>query len=234
MEDSSKLFVFEKKEVLLIFIFICLIAITAFTLGVRFGKQLSLKEDGYSKKHTSALSLQSDVEEQANKLVETKDESSFSDSINDKISTGQESVVKEDKVKLKDLEKKFEDVSKQDKAENIDPQDVTMPLPSDIAGINADIKPTVKDKEVELKRDLSGKYTIQLASKQNQEQAIEFAEPFDAAGYDVIINEVEIPTKGTWYRVSIGAFATKDEARNYMRLEQDLFQGKDYIIKQFD
>ena len=69
MEDNSKLFVFEKKEVVLIFVFIVVIAVTAFTLGVRIGKRLSLKEDGYTKTDVQSIDLKSVDEEYVEAVI---------------------------------------------------------------------------------------------------------------------------------------------------------------------
>ena len=62
MEENNKLFVFEKKEVILIFLFIILIAVISFTLGVRTGKQLSLKHDGYTESDVKNINLKSVVQ----------------------------------------------------------------------------------------------------------------------------------------------------------------------------
>lgn len=46
MESNTKLYVFAKKEVALIFIFMILIAITSFVMGVKIGKSYSLELAG--------------------------------------------------------------------------------------------------------------------------------------------------------------------------------------------
>ena len=46
-----------------------------------------------------------------------------------------------------------------------------------------------------------------------------------------MIREVDIPSKGTWFRVSLGTFDTSGEAEKYIKQEESLFQGEDYIIR---
>ena len=217
MEDSNKLFVFEKKEVLLIFVFVVLIAVTAFTLGVRVGKGLVAKDELTPQKPVKAMELKSEAEEDADRLSELNN-----DKMNNSEVLGTDS--EDSSLRLNDLDEKFKEVADGEETSLEDTQmdDVTMPSMD-----------TNASEPKEEKRDLSGKYTIQLVSRKSPDAAAEFAEPFRAAGYDVIVNEVEIEGKGTWYRVSIGAFNTKIEAEEYMQSENDLFQGKDYIIKQF-
>ena len=218
MEDSNKLFVFEKKEVLLIFVFVVLIAVTAFTLGVRVGKGLVTKDEVIPTQPVKAMELKSEAEEDADRLSELNNDKMNNSEV---LGTGSE----DSSLRLNDLDEKFKEVADGDETSVEDTQmdDVAMPSLDDTS--------TVEPKSP--KRDLSAKYTIQLVSRKSPDAAAEFAEPFRAAGYDVIVNEVEIEGKGTWYRVSIGAFNTKIEAEEYMQSENDLFQGKDYIIKQF-
>jgi cell division protein FtsN len=77
---------------------------------------------------------------------------------------------------------------------------------------------------------MDGKYTIQLGSYPSVEEAKSFAEGFTVRGYSPIINETTIEGKGTWYRVSLGLFGTVEEAKTYIKNEQSLFSGQDYVI----
>jgi cell division protein FtsN len=77
---------------------------------------------------------------------------------------------------------------------------------------------------------MAGKYTIQLGSYNTIEEAKQFAEGFTVRGYNPIINEVKIEGKGTWFRVSLGAFDTVEAAKKYIREEKSLFAGQDHVI----
>jgi cell division protein FtsN len=79
---------------------------------------------------------------------------------------------------------------------------------------------------------MAGKFTIQLGSYSDIEEAKQFAEGFTVRGYSPIINEVKIDGKGTWYRVSLGLFNTVEEARSYIKEEQSLFQGQEHVISE--
>ena len=228
MEDNNKLFVFEKKEVMLIFVFIVLIAIISFTLGVRTGKQLSLKQDEYTSEDIQNINLKSVEEESVEDLVKGKESSGFEKSLEEKgeHSPGQKNSVdvmedrlKEEMAKLAKekvpfvpvLEKDLEESDSAVESESNTHNEIDLPAPA--------------------QKDYSGKYTIQLFSHQSQESAQEFADAFIIKGYDVVINEVIIPGKGKWYRVGIGAFATVNQAEDYLLKEKDLFQSHQYIIQ---
>ncbi len=214
MEDN-KLFVFEKKEVLLIFLFIILIAVISFTLGVRTGKQLSLKNDQYTNEDVARIDLKSDREENIEKVISDKESNSFEDSMNEP----SKDEIMEDRLKAE-----MEKLAKEDvKVEQAPVQQM-------------DDNPAVvkkNDKSIDDgTNELAGKYTIQLFSNQSREVAQDFADGFISKGYDMIINEV-ILESGKWYRVSIGVFENVNAAKDYLEKQKSLFQNKKYIITQF-
>ncbi|MEE2671805.1 MAG: SPOR domain-containing protein [Bdellovibrionota bacterium] len=209
MEDQNKLFVFERKEVVLIFIFIILIAVISFTLGVRTGKSLSLKTDGYTKKDVEMIELKSETEEKVEDVAPMEAQGGESGSPIDQQTIEQ---------RIKDEMKKLaeEDVS--------------------ASNTNSPAEPVMDESSVndtvEVNNPYAGKFTVQLASHKTQESAQEFADAFIIKGYDVIINEANIPGKGKWYRVSLGLFDTRQEALNYISKEKSLFQDREYTINQ--
>ncbi len=224
MEDNNKLFVFEKKEILLIFLFVILIAIISFTLGVRTGKSLSLKSDQFSSSDINQIDLKSVDEEYVDTVVP---------------STGK-TILNESAAKVDDqgaMESRLKEEMEKLATQDIDLEE----LVQDQSGVDVKIEKKEIDKSTELPdsrsvsegRDFSGKYTIQLFAHQSQEVSQDFADGFLVKGYDVIINEASIPGKGKWYRVSIGVFSSQNEAKDYLDKEKNLFQSQDYVIKQF-
>jgi cell division septation protein DedD len=62
-----------------------------------------------------------------------------------------------------------------------------------------------------------GKITIQLGSYNEAAQAEERVAAVKSAGFEARVVEVEIPKRGTWYRVQSGRFGTRDDAERYGR-----------------
>ena len=209
-DNNSKLFVFDKNEVFLIFVFVILIALISFVLGLRMGKQLSLKGDGYNQEDTMKIELKSVEEESIEDTLKDTD-------ISKPVELDTEARLRAEMEKLAN--------------ERIDiNQNLNDTESSNENNTSASIESTedvYTDSEA-----YTGKYTVQLYAHQNKEMAQNFADVFILKGYDVIINEVVIPGKGKWYRVSIGAFDTINQAKDYLERESDLFQGKNYLIKQ--
>jgi cell division septation protein DedD len=61
-----------------------------------------------------------------------------------------------------------------------------------------------------------GQWTVQLSAYQDRGEADRFAAGLRDKGYAPFIVEANIPGKGTWFRVRMGRFPTKDAATRYM------------------
>lgn len=213
MDEKTKLYVFAKKEVALIFIFMFLIAITSFVMGVKVGKSYFYEMAGISKEdQNKVVELLSEKEES---LQELKKEA------------GQTEVGPEE------LHQKLEEKIGSEFAggEHGAPQaseHATVATEAPLSKIDTHAEaasPTSKSDT------LSGKFTVQLSSHRTLKEAEDFAEGFKARGYDPIITEYDSKAKGTWYRVSIGAFSSQEEARGYINKEKSLFLGQDFTIQ---
>lgn len=201
MDSKTKLFVFAKKEVALIFIFMILIAITSFVMGVKIGKNYSMEMAGVTPADQK-------------KVVEL----------------------------LSNKEEDLETIKKDAEAHVVESGDIEHKLQEKISaefGSGADAghgaavtgHGAAQNMSTEKAQDnLSGKFTIQLGSHRTLKEAEDFAEGFKARGYDTIINQIDIKGKGTWYRVSLGAFTSMEEAKTYITKEKTLFIGQDYTI----
>lgn len=195
MDSKTKLYVFAKKEVALIFIFMILIAVTSFVLGVKIGRNYTLEMAGIAPEDQKKV-----VE-----LLSNKEEELSNIKANPEVST----------VESSEIETKLQEKISEEFGTN-------KPAVTGEAAANMSVPP-VKDA-------LSGKFTIQLGSHRTLKEAESFAEGFRARGYNPIINQIEIKGKGTWYRVSLEAFNTAEEAKAYVGREKSLFMGQDYTI----
>jgi len=213
MDSKTKLYVFAKKEVALIFIFMILIAITSFVMGVKIGKNYSLEMAGITpadqKKVVELLSKKEEELEGIKKNAEshTVESSDIEHKLQEKISA------------------EFGGEAPATAAHGEAPATA----PAGHAPMSTEPAKAVHGGG-QSKDGLSGKFTIQLGSHRTLKEAEDFAEGFKARGYDPIINQIDIKGKGTWYRVSLGAFNTNEEARAYIAKEKTLFIGQDYTI----
>lgn len=62
-----------------------------------------------------------------------------------------------------------------------------------------------------------GAFTLQLSATQTRDEAVKFASGLKEKGYASFIVEAAVPGKGTWYRVRMGNFPTKDAANRYLQ-----------------
>lgn len=76
---------------------------------------------------------------------------------------------------------------------------------------------------------LEKKFTIQVASFQDKARAEIVASSLKQKGYQPAISSKELADKGTWYRVFVGDFDTKEEAKSLLdKLKEN---HKDSFIK---
>lgn len=59
-------------------------------------------------------------------------------------------------------------------------------------------------------------YSVQIGAYRKIDEARRFVSQWQQEGYPAYMMEAEIPDKGRWYRVRLGAFATKSEAGQYL------------------
>lgn len=217
MDDKTNLYVFEKKEVALIFIFMILIAVTSFVLGVKVGKSFTYNEVDQALEQVDQVEILSDEEERANQTMQqASPDSSSSDDFEEDVHRRIEEHIKNE----------FEKDTGERQVEE------TTPSPSSEDLLTGGPLDSSEAEALEDQADqLRGKYTIQLSSHRSKNEAQEFAQGFEVRGYEPIINEVEVPNKGVWYRVSIGVFDTITEAKEYVLKERSLFQGEDYVFQ---
>ena len=208
MDEKSNLYVFERKEVFLIFIFMILIGVTSFILGVKIGKQYSFEQAGFQEQDRQTVELLSKQEEQIHDGSKPSDVQIGTQNLREKMNESLEQKIREE------LEKE------------------SKPAPVEMKPEAVDTKPTTSEQAVT--DELSGKYTIQLGSYRTIEEAEQFANGFKIKGYSPIISQKDIAGRGTWYRVSLGAFNSLSEAKDYILKEKELFLGQDYVFGQLD
>lgn len=232
MDENTKLYVFSKREVALIFLFMFLIALTSFVFGVKVGKTYSYEQAGFTPQDKQKVDLLSGQEEKVNEVVEEAKQET-------KQNTDQE---------MLDLNKKLEEHIKTEtdgQGKRFEKGEVPAPVMQEtqvevdtgnqmVEPVPGTEVPAEAGSTSSLKSQYTGKYTIQLGSHRSLDEAEAFAEGFKVRGYNPIINEVEIPSRGIWYRVSLGVFDSITDAKDYVKKERSLFQGQDYVFVRFD
>ena len=236
MDEKTKLYVFAKKEIALLFLFMVLISVISFVLGVKFGKNYSFHESGYRESDKEKVKWLSKQEEMVTDVVEKRAQ----------VGSEEEKKVVDDtyrelKQEFDQLDKKGDNYGKQDKM--IEMNSMAKSKKSSSKDLKKYSKTKVevpvvieneKMKDLRRKDELAGKYTIQLGSYRSVKDAEKFADGFRVRGYNPIINESDLKGRGVWYRVSLGAFSTIAEAKDYIVSEESLFKGTDYVIGRFD
>ena len=208
MGGQSNLYVFEKKEAFLIFLFMILASLTSFMLGVKVGKSYFMEDNEPIRQDRQSVDMLSGQEEAVDETLRQRqeEEAPSRDEIRESIH--------------RKLEKEIADELSDDGQTAAD-------------GGNDEAQASSSVPLPEALKDRSGKYTIQLASYRSMKEARMFADGFKIKGYEPIIQMVELEDRGRWFRVSLGEFDNIAAAKEYVANERELFMGQDYVFGQF-
>jgi len=75
----------------------------------------------------------------------------------------------------------------------------------------------------------AGAFTLQLGASPSRDDAERQASRLREKGYAPYIVAAEVPGKGTWYRVRMGSFPTKDAATRYLQDFKRETQGEAFV-----
>jgi cell division protein FtsN len=75
-----------------------------------------------------------------------------------------------------------------------------------------------------------GNLTIQIGSFKDQAEADGRAAKLKSQGVDARVVRADIPGKGTWYRVQVGGFASREEASSYGNQLRSKGLVQDFIV----
>lgn len=75
-----------------------------------------------------------------------------------------------------------------------------------------------------------GNLTVQIGSFNDQAQANDRAARLQSAGANARVVRADIPGKGTWYRVQVGGFASREEAVSYGNQLKAKNLAQDFIV----
>ena len=223
MDPRTNLYIFEKKEVVLVLLFMVLVSLTSFMLGVKLGRSAALAEDPGALGDRGMVEIMSAEEENAALAVEERRGRDESEA---RMDAGER------------LHRRLEE-----RIESELGGGAASPPAARGAGQGAGAGavppaappavPAVPPVPAGL-RDRRGKYTIQLGSYRSEREAREFADGFVIKGYEPIVQDVEVPGRGRWFRVSLGEFDGIEAAKAYVAQERELFLGQDYVFGQFE
>lgn len=230
MDENTKLYVFDKKEIALIFLFLLLSSATSFVLGIKVGKNFSLGEAGITREDINKVEMLSRQEEEVNKTLEGQKDSEVVPEAQTLRDMSQKSLDEKLKEELAREEERL-------RANTDSATQTAIPAVEQTAAAVGDdtfeIIDPLKDKMNPEISPGDKKFTVQLGSHRSREDAESFANGFLIRGYTPIIREVKLEN-GTWYRVSLGQFDSVADAKDYVIKEKALFQGQDYVIVKFE
>lgn len=206
METKNDILLFNKKEVSVIIVLLALVAIFSFTLGIKLGQKLNNSKVDVDQSHTeaplSAVEQETEHEVDAHAAPITAKEKHEQDqaAVEEAIEKAKQSLDHEVQALKagsgKAVPMSFPNEKKEEQYKNNKVHSTTG---------HAEKNPT---------KLAAGKYTLQVGSHRTIEEANAQVKELRDKGFDSFYLGVEIPGKGTWYRVGIGMYPTKEMAES--------------------
>lgn len=216
-------------------------AIIAFVLGIKVGKGITYTEEGFTPSdretiNSPVVDMQSKDEESASEIIKSRVGESEEGGDPSAAQDGEQANKENIKKTHQQLKAEFDKLKEMEPGTAPDPESLKKDPTAAVEKVVkkndglASQDSVATDNQGGLREKYIGKYTIQLGSHRTLEESKNFADGFRHLGYNAIINEVDLPGKGVWYRTSLGAFNTVAEAKDYVKEKESLFQGQDYVI----
>jgi len=199
MQQKQRLFIYSRKEMVVLVLLGTLVAVFAFTLGIHLGKRVSPALDTNEANPIAAIEPEAEESPSPQQLADNAEV--IRDFADESLDQAAHDEIQKAGLKL--------DV----------PRQVELPtVPKDPA---AGATVTTDDGQVgdelqavpaALRPAAGGKYTLQIGSFRTAREATDRAQVLDAAGLKPFLRGAEVKGKGKWYRLYVGGYLSRDEA----------------------
>jgi cell division protein FtsN len=208
--EQKRLFIYDRREVIILILLGAMVAMFAFTLGIHLGKKVNPRAGGspISSDSVQVPTLQDNV---PNKQELTEQSRGAQATADDELTKTLQSEVEKSGMKLNT------------------PRQVT--LPEDAKSKNAGattlnhLPETAKQEEASVP---TGKFTLQVGSYGAEEEAKEQIDSLRSHGLKPFLRSAQVRGLGMRYRLFVGGFATRDEAQSAGRKFQS-----EHVIRSF-
>lgn len=243
-EKTPKYYISDRKEIFVFFIIMILISLLSFVFGVKFGLNYSFSKAGLTQEDIRNVELMSEREE---KVKEQLSEFEKNDHQGSEVPSSETSQAHQDG--QGEGERDVASAAAHGASADLIEKNLKKALADAASGTESTGHEVISKKEIpvnplastggpeadgEAKVDpYAGKFTIQIGAYRALDEAKMFAEGFKQRGYNCIINKADLDGQ-TWYRVSIGSFASVSETTDYIKSNQTLFAGQENRIVKFE
>ena len=211
MEPKQRLFIYDRKEMAVLVLLGVMVALFAFTLGVHLGKRVGPPNLAHVENEAATP-----VQTEADKLPENPEIAVQASGVPDAVDEGLDKALHDEVAKtgIQLDQARPVDLPKKTKSKNGGATSGAQPAEQGDAKSEVakhSVTPAIHETAHE---PVSGKYTLQVGSHRNKEEAEEQVHLLEEQKLKPFVRAVDLKTKGRWYRVFIGGFETKEEAES--------------------
>lgn len=195
-DKKHHVFLYDRKEIYVLVLLGIMIAVFAFTLGVHLGKKVGGKEGAAHLQDHAAIETSQD--ELPNRVEIAEQSRGVNEATDQALNRALHDEVAKTGIKLEEYRQtELPDQSK-----------------TPVAGATT-LESAQKKSNTTLKQEAPvGQYTLQIGSYPTLEEAAKVASSLEALGIKTFFRNVEIPSKGKWFRIYSGGFKTQNEAES--------------------
>lgn len=213
MEHRSQIFIYERRELLILILLATTVAVFAFTLGVHLGKRVHSPAEFFSK--TTAHAPVETAEDQLPTSVEISDQvTGIQRAARDILDETIKNEVSRTGVKLEPH------------------RQVSLPEKTASANKGATTLITALENAVKAihRKTPEKKYTLQVGSYPRLSDAQDRIEALEALQLEPYLRVVDLGKKGRWYRIFLGGFDSKKEAEDFGQRYKSRNTIESYIV----
>jgi cell division septation protein DedD len=200
MDKNNKLFIYGRRELIVLLFLAVMIALFSFTVGLHFGKAMGTKPGTAA---TEALgSIATTDDKLPNRLEVVEQNKGVSQAIDDSLNQAVHDEVVRTGVKL-------------DKSLQVElPKNTKTASGGATIATGVTISPTkaAVNAKAPAAAGVDGRYTLQVGSYKTAEEAEQLLGALEAAGHKPYQRVADLNEKGRWFRVYLGGFDTKEDA----------------------
>jgi cell division protein FtsN len=231
MEKKQKLFIYDRKEMIVLLLLGVVVSAFAFTLGVHLGKRVTpplseqmAQKEAQEEQGTEALPAteealpdQAELNDKAAQAARVAD-AAMEDTLKDEVNKTGIQVETPKAVSLPSETKHTESQAAHRETKHSEPKESAKAQGSASAPVTAKKAPAPSAASP----SSSGGFAIQVGSFPSESEAQTAKDEFDSQGQSSVLRPVDLGSKGRWFRVLVGNYPTPlaaQKAGNQLKAE---------------
>jgi len=215
MSKEQNVYIFERKELAILLVLLVLVALLAFTLGVKLGRELQTPPKEGAVAEQSSMAVEK-VEAIAPPTMVAEPETPL--------------VPPSPPAQPEKSESKLSALDRVDREMGLTQKKIEAPSEASPQSLS-EVSHSAPASPSKGLGESPPVFTLQVGSYRTLAEAERQRDSISAKGFPAQVVQVNLPNKGTWYRVSVGAFDKREAALEYGKKLKESLPRVAYILQ---